>query len=169
MKVDLGTEGSHLFEIVAFDTDDLADGSGKAKITWMSKNIVQKVTTPKDTTNGYLQNTILPLMPTNVRSAIASVTKLNGSSGSTENLLWAPNYYEICAASINADTKSGAQYSGRFSQAEDRIKKLAGAATKWYTRSNSNNYYYYVMENGSGDSSRFSNNQPYGLVFGFCT
>lgn len=40
VKVNLGTEGKHLFEIVAFDADDLADGSGKAKITWISKTLL---------------------------------------------------------------------------------------------------------------------------------
>lgn len=37
-ELDLGTEGKINMRIAAFDTDDLANGSGKAKITWISDN-----------------------------------------------------------------------------------------------------------------------------------
>lgn len=38
--LDLGSEGLINMQIVAFDTDDLADGSGKAPITWIAKNLL---------------------------------------------------------------------------------------------------------------------------------
>lgn len=40
--LDLGSLGNMKMQIVAMDTDDLADGSGKAPITWMSQNLTQQ-------------------------------------------------------------------------------------------------------------------------------
>lgn len=38
--LDMGTQGTVCMQIAAFDTDDLADGSGKAPITWISEQIL---------------------------------------------------------------------------------------------------------------------------------
>lgn len=38
--IDLGTEGKVNMQIVAFDADDLADGTGKAPITWISEQLL---------------------------------------------------------------------------------------------------------------------------------
>lgn len=40
VPLDLGSEGVIYMQIVAFDTDDLADGSGKAPITWIAKQLL---------------------------------------------------------------------------------------------------------------------------------
>lgn len=40
-KISLGTEGTVAMQIVAFDTDDLADGSGTAPITWISEQLLK--------------------------------------------------------------------------------------------------------------------------------
>lgn len=40
VPLDLGSEGLINMQIIAFDADDLADGSGKAPITWLSKEIL---------------------------------------------------------------------------------------------------------------------------------
>ena len=41
VPLDLGSEGLVNMQIAAFDTDDLADGSGKAPITWISKELLK--------------------------------------------------------------------------------------------------------------------------------
>lgn len=41
VPLDLGSEGTVNMEIIAFDTDDLADGSGKAAISWISKTTLK--------------------------------------------------------------------------------------------------------------------------------
>lgn len=166
VRIDLGTEGSHLFEIVAFDADDLADNSGKAKITWMSKNGVQNITLTQFT-GGYLKNSIEPLMPSDVMQAVKSVTKLNGSQANSQETLWAPNGYEV-GLNIQYDTKSGAAYSTRFSTNANRKKQYKGAAAQWWLRSNINGYYYYVNTSGV-EGSTASGGAKNKLVFGFCT
>ena len=40
-KIDLGTEGEVIMTIVGIDADDLADDSGKAPITWISKQLLE--------------------------------------------------------------------------------------------------------------------------------
>ena len=40
-KIDLGTEGEVIMTIVGINADDLADNSGKAPITWISKQLLK--------------------------------------------------------------------------------------------------------------------------------
>lgn len=97
--LDLGAEGVINMQIAAFDTDELADGTGKAKITWIGRELLRsekafntKLVTNADgtfkdgtgmiggwgnssSTRMHLKNTIKPLMPDSVRGAIKDVTK----------------------------------------------------------------------------------------------
>ena len=68
-------------EIVGFDADDKADGTGKAKITWGSKTLLKtrRSMNSSETTAGgwgssamrtFLQNTVMPLIPSTVRNGI---------------------------------------------------------------------------------------------------
>ena len=156
-------------EIVAFDTDDKADGSGKAKITWISKDCMsKKLVKLTDVDNGYLDNTIRPLIPTSIINNVVSVTKQNGTSGSTSNELWIPNCYEI-GLTIQSDTQSGAKYSTKFKTNSSRIKKYKGTKEEWWTRSTVNYYRYYINSSGSGADNTNSGGALRGFVFGFCT
>lgn len=86
-------------QIAGFDVDDKADGSGKAPITWIGRELLRsekafntKLVTNADgtfkdgtgmiggwgnssSTRMHLKNTIKPLMPDSVRGAIKDVTK----------------------------------------------------------------------------------------------
>lgn len=98
VPLDLGSEGVIDMQIVAFDTDDLADGSGKAPITWIAKTLLATShrMNPSLVTNAdgtyqdgtgsiggwekcemrtYIKETIKPLIPETVRNAIKEVTK----------------------------------------------------------------------------------------------
>ena len=108
VPLDLGSEGVINMRIIAFDTDNLADGSGKAPITWMA-------TAPLTTTHRwnpavvqnddgsykegtgtiggwgkselrtYLNDTVKALIPANVRNAIKEVTKNSRSFDTSKN------------------------------------------------------------------------------------
>lgn len=192
--IDLGTEGKHLMEIVAFDTDNKADGTGKAGITWISKtllntthamNATQKTVDSETayTAGGwensdmraYLKNTIKPLIPETVRNAIVSVTKvqsiytggtnvINGQT--TTDDVWIPGDKEIFNSTKYEST--GAVYSAKFNSASDRIKKRDDSTSRWWLRStgNSNNFRYV---NAGGDGSSYVANNSYGVALGFCT
>lgn len=101
-------------EIVGFDADDKADGTGKAKITWVSKTLLKtrRSMNSSETTAGgwgssamrtFLQNTVMPLIPSTVRNGIIEVTKIQsvyqGSAlvhnAQTTDTIWIPSYREV--------------------------------------------------------------------------
>ena len=96
-ELDLGSEGIVHMQIVGIDVDDLADGSGKAPLTFISKELLatkhrmNPALTPSEAPydegtgaiggwgkcemRSYLKTTIKPLIPHNVRNGIKEVTK----------------------------------------------------------------------------------------------
>ena len=199
-SIDLGTEGVHLMQIVAFDTDDRADGdttinNGKAKITWISKNLLNTVhrmnPVKQSNTEGtgslggweksemrtYLKETIKPLIPVTVRNGIVEVTKVsrifNVAGTAVDNAIstddiWIPSRKEI---NFNTSYESnGVVYSDAFPDNASRIKKRPGAssASWWWLRSA---YYdinfYYVGTDGSCNYNYASG--VGGVALGFCT
>lgn len=110
VPLDLGSEGVVNMQIVAFDADDLVDGSGKAPISWISKELLATAhrMNPSIVKNDdgtyqegtgaiggwekceirtYMKDTILPLIPETVRSKIKEVTKYSqiyNADGKTE-------------------------------------------------------------------------------------
>lgn len=191
--LDMGTEGNVLMEIVAFNTDDKADGSGKAKITWISKNLLNTAhrMNPADSSgatgtggNGgwencemrtYLKNTIKPLIPDTVRNAIVPVTKVqctitNGSmvkdgQTSTEDV-WIPSHHEVFPTSTTYES-TGVAYT-KFSANTDRIKNHKGSASGWSLRTPyDDDGWIGVRTNGGIDYLySYSLNR---IALGFCT
>jgi len=189
--VDLGDEGLHQMQLVAFDADDKADGSGKAPMTWVMNDLLKttrRMNPPK--VNGqegtgalggydktemktYLTETILPLFPTNIRNNIVPVTKHQkayDASGttfqeSTTETLWIPGHKEIFN-STSYDT-DGPAYSDVFKDDTSRIKKRNGSTYDWRLRSASStaNFsgVYYNGGVSNGDASARS-----GVCPGFC-
>lgn len=191
--IDLGTEGKHLMEIVAFDADDKADGSGKAKITWISKDLLNTThgMNPANSSgaigtggNGgwencemrtYLKETIKPLIPETVRNAIVSVTKVQSTvtdgtmvkdGQTTTEDVWIPSTHEV--GSSNNYESTGAVYTTKFNGASARIKKRNGSASSWWTRSAySTTYWRRVSMNGGDDY--YDSYRTIGVALGFCT
>ena len=185
--IDLGTEGKHLMEIVAFDTDIRADDSTKtAGITWISKDVLPTAHAMNDsatTLDGwgasamrdYLRNTIKPLIPETVRNAIIDVSKVQltyQSDGiireaTTSDDVWIPSYLEVIDTGRES---SGVRYSDKFSTAANRIKFSFSRKAKsaWWLRSVYNNKSFSrvaVTGNGSTNSANSSDN----IALGFCT
>lgn len=184
--LDLGTEGQHLMEIVAFDTDDKADGTGKAKITWISKDLLATThaMNSTNTTEGgweqssmrdYLKTTIKPLIPQTVRDAIVPVTKVSSTYANgaivvdgqtTTDDVWIPGNREIF--NITTYESTGAVYSSKFTSDSNRIKKKNGSATYWLMRSASSANRFRAV--------RYDGHDSYGgadtaldVALGFCT
>lgn len=181
-------------EIVAFNTDDKADGSGKAKITWMSKDqlaTTQKMNASQKTVDGetaytaggwehsdmraHLKDTIKPLIPETVRNAIVPVTKIQSTytggalvknGQTTTDDVWIPSNHEV---GFGTDYESaGAVYSGKFTNDASRIKKKNGSAKVWWLRSaGSANSFRYVNSNGNSYGNYA--NSANGVALGFCT
>ena len=157
-KIDLGIEGEVIMQIVGIDVDDLADNSGKAPITWISKQLLktdrrmnpakQSGTSGTGTLGGweacemrsYLINTIKPLLPSEVRNALKTVKKYskiyNTSETAVNNVvsnddIWIPSAYEVNFSDYET---SGVTYSTAFPDNANasRIKHKVGSSAAWW-------------------------------------
>ena len=185
--INLGTEGKHLMEIVAFDTDIRADDSTKtAGITWISRDVLPTAHVMNDsatTLDGwsasalrdYLRNTIKPLIPETIRNAIIDVSKVQltyQSDGiireaTTSDDVWIPSYLEVVGTGRES---SGVRYSDKFSTAVDRIKFSFSRKvnSSWWLRS-VYNYQSFNCITASGNSSTGRGGSNDGIALGFCT
>ena len=109
-EMDLGSEGVVHMQIVGIDADELADGSGKAPLTFISKELLKTShrMNPARTPNSapynegtgaiggwekcemrtYLKETIKPLIPQNVRNGIKEVTKYSNIYNTSGTKVW---------------------------------------------------------------------------------
>ena len=109
--LDLETEGKVQMQIVAFDADELADGSGTAAITWISKQLLNTshrmnpsyeynsstgtYTLGTGSIGGWkesemrswLNSSIKPLIPSTVRGFIKQVKKYSTSRDTSGNMV----------------------------------------------------------------------------------
>lgn len=159
--IDLGTEGKVYAQIAGIGVDDLASG-GKAKVTFITKGLLatDHRMNPANSSgaqgtgaNGgwehsemrtYLNDTILPLFPSDLQPAIKSVTKYSdyivpGESAithdqETQDKLWIPSAREVSGGSSYEQT--GPVYSGLFPDNSSRIKyNQSGSTRLWWLRS----------------------------------
>lgn len=198
VPLDLGSEGVVNMQIAAFDKDDKADGSGKAPISWISKELLASshrmnpnvasttddsgATVYTEGTGGiggwekcemrtYLNDTIKPLIPENVRNKIVSVTKTQNAydtagasfTQTTQDDVWIPSSDEC-----NGDSSL---YLPLFANKNTtRVKCIVGlsSAVKWWLRSaGSHVAFHYVYSTGSIGFAVPKNME--GIALGFCT
>lgn len=166
-------------EIVALDTDDLADESGKAKITWITINAVEQSYTHQSSANWtwdtgpyrtYIRNTCYNKFPIDLQNNIKEVTKaftINGANYSTSDTLWAPSNKEIKLA--NTSSHSGYAYS-TFSSDSRRIRYYNGSATSWWLRNcaSANTRPYEITSSGASGNTT-TNARTNSIILGFCT
>ena len=194
--LDLGTEGIINMQIVAKNKDPLAAGGGNATLTFIGMELLKTKhrmnparVSGQSGTGGlggwpacemrtYLSGTILPLMPSNVASAIKEVLKYACSytaSGTRENnkqtrdKLWIPAAREVCVADGGYEN-SAKQYSLFFTDNASRIRHLADDTTaqEWWLRSAySATEFRGVYINGGGGFSRDAKTE-FGVCLGFC-
>ena len=188
-ELDLGEEGIIHMKLAAIDADELADGSGKAPMTWIAEELINSEhrMNEEDTAEGgwpesemraWLREDILPLFPGNVRSNIKEVTKysysyLDDGAVSSNDAIWIPSnreifkiddlYYKDCYED------HGPEYTSAFQEDESRVRHRIDAshASWWWLRSS---YYgssfYCVYTDGSYISRRAASQG--GVVVGFC-
>ena len=184
----LNINGNDVYmQLAAFDMDDKADGSGKARMTWIAKGIAEthRMNATNINTDGWaaaemrtwLNDTVLPTIDSTVRSAMKPVIKTyydmtSNSTLSTTDTLWIPSWREVSLPTGNASNEtSGHIYSGLFANANaTRIKYNTAtmAEASWWLRSaysnNSSNFAF--VSSGSGNN--YSASYVMGVVFGFC-
>ena len=125
----------------------------------------------------WLQNTLLPTLPSDLQSVLKSVNKKTsaGSQSSTINTnsmkLFLFSEIEIFGSTTYSKAGEGSQYS-YFATAANRIKYLSngsGSASWWWERSprgsSSNNF---CLVSGSGNAYLNGAADAVGVCFGFC-
>lgn len=185
--LDLGDEGTVNMQIVARDTDVLADGSGTAAVTWIAKELLstKKRMNPSlnETTVGtggiggwehselrsYLRDTVLLSISNDIRNAIVEVRKTQSAYDTTESLfdqetvdnVWIPSKGEVYG--------SERTYINLFSSASERIKYTqSGSNTAWWLRDAYSTANYSNVTGGGGISQE-GGSKTLHIALGFCT
>lgn len=193
--LNLGAEGIIRMQIVAFDTDDLADGSGKAATTWISEQLLNTShrmnpsTAAKDEdglyiegTGGiggwekcemrtYLNDTIAPLIPEDAYSHIKAVTKGQRAYSTAGSSIEQTTTDTVWIPSWpEVSTYSGVSAKYPFANnATWRKKKKDGETsnTQWATRHASGTDTF-IAASTLGSSSSLNPTKDAGVALGFC-
>ena len=185
-----GSTESIPMEIVAHNHDDKADGTGKATLTFLAKNLLNKsmgIDSDSSSRWGWtatdarkwLNGEFLTTLPSDLQTAITMVSKLsdNGYTSTltssiitTQDKVWIPSYSEVISTQTTIIGEQGELYPC-FSDDNSRIRKLVGgSADDWWLRTayeKNNKNYYYV--NGQGYVSNIVLSNPYVyFIIGFC-
>lgn len=165
VPLDMGTEGQINMQIAGFDVDDLADGSGKAPISWISKELLNtakrwnpsaEYTTDESGAKVYVEGTgtvggwekselrtyyndiLLPLIPSDVATMIKAVTKSHSACNTTGITFNQTTVETIWPPSQYEVSGSSSLYYPLFKNTNaNRIKYKVGAfsASYWWLRS----------------------------------
>ena len=175
--------------IMGFNHDDKADGTGKAGITFGTKNLMAytRKMNNSNTNNGgftgsamytYLQNTLFSQFATDLQSVIKPVLKKTsaGNQSTTINTnamkLFLFSEIEIFGKAGHSVSGEGSQYNWSTTR-ENRIKRLANGADTaqyWWLRSpRSGNSTSFCLTDPYGYHSNLGEaNKVWGVCFGFC-
>lgn len=172
-------------EIVDFGHDDLAEGSGKAGITFalveplettysMNTSATNAGSWRDCSIRATLQGEIFGKLPADLQAAIRPVIKLTSAGGrstdiiQTEDTLFLASEVEIFGDVSGSVPGEGMHYS-RFSDAIRRTKKRNGAGVSWSLRSPSKNYsnYYNGVTSQGARTSTLSASSKYSVIFFF--
>ena len=128
----------------------------------------------KSEMRSYLNDTILPLIPSNVAERINAVKKISNAydvnettfQQTTYDRLWIPGHREIFNST--SYDKTGPVYSAIYKDNSSRIKsKVGGSAYDWWLRSASTAIYFRRVDN-SGRESHVSAGNSFAVCLGFC-
>lgn len=188
--ITLSTDEEVVLQILGFNHDDLADGSGKAGITFGMKNLLTETlyggyvtnsggwaTSTVRNSTGYLK-AYYSHMPSDLQAVIKEVLKTPLSGGtSTEVVYSIDKLFLFARVDIDGTTETG--YASEGTQYEywqthntnaDRIKKVkgVGSAKYWWLRSTdfTTSKIYCISTTGAVTTATASND--YGFCFGFC-
>lgn len=192
-----GTNTTADVEVIAYNHDNLTDGSGKATLTFFCKDLpnILRPMYENGTNDGgwknskmreFLNGELFNAMPTELKRVIKSVSKISdgGSSGktlvTTNDKLWLASYDEVgfTAGSTNL-AGQGEAYSSVFSVSPETRKKFVVDSVLlggWWLRSSyySNNAVLFYRVTGNSDYNMYggsysaSPNLNFYVAFGFC-
>ena len=191
--LDLGAEGVINMQIAAFDTDDLADGSGKAHITWIGKELLATshrfnppLITNSDSTyqertgsvggweksemRAYLKESIKPLISDVVRNRIAEVTKTQNAFDIQGKLFTQNTVDDVWIPDYLEIFPSSSPYETLFPNDLSRRKQKVGTDnnTDWWLRRGDGAPYCLSVYFLGDYRTQYAQNS-YGVCLCFCT
>ena len=194
VPVDLGSEGVINMQIAAFDTDELADGSGTAAITWIAKELLNtkkkwnSTYEPTQSNGSYLEGTgtiggweksllrtylrddIYSLIPTTAKCLIRNVTKSHSAYDTTGTRFTQTTEENVWIPNYDEVIKTDCTYKALFPDNSSKVKYLVsgGSAQKWWIRSvGADSLVHIITTSGAHDA--FGANNKYGVCIAFCT
>ena len=197
-ELDLGTEGIIHMQIVGIDADDLADGSGKAPLTFISKELLKTShrmnpertpsSTPYNEGTGsvggwdksemkqYILNTVIMSVPEIIRNSVKAVTKYTRTANTygefvqeeTTETFWLASRREMLGDVANAETQ-GPIYHEAFPDDESRTKKKPSATnTDAWWLRSAGNAKGFYFIYTNGTSIFDTAHKSYAIALGFC-
>lgn len=183
--VDFGTDGMVTFVIEDFLHDDLADGSGKASISFLSKDCLnnKRKVNDIDTNSGgmpatqlhsQLQNEIFNEIVDGPKPYIKEIKKKCSAGNGSYTIisynakLWIPTEEEMFGRTYYSWSGQGSHYT-RYTSDNSRIKKVNGSATNYWVSSpvdKSSVSFCAVYSEGVATTVRSS--KLNGIAIGFC-
>lgn len=176
---------NYRIDIIGKNHDDLADGTGKAPLTFQmhhcyaeTKQMNSSNTNVGGWTNCAMRSTHLPailnLMPAEVQAGIREVQKKT-SAGSESSITRATNdklfllsEIEIFGSTTYSFAGEGTQYA-YYQAGNSKVKNLSGGAKYWWERSprsSNSTYFCTVLSDGNEDAVNASISR--GVAFAFC-
>lgn len=176
---------SYRIDIIGKNHDDLADGTGKAPLTFQMHDCYT-IPYPMNDTNtnvGGWQNcamrsthlpAILNLMPAEVKAAIRDVQKKSSAGNqsssiqTTNDKLFLLSEIEIFGSTTYSFAGEGTQYA-YYQAGNSKVKNLNGSANRWWERSpysSNSTLFCNVISNGGAGATGASGSG--GVAFGFC-
>lgn len=198
VELDLGSEGVVNMQIAGIDADDLANGSGKAPISWISKELLATLHRmnptlvknddgsyqegtgniggwEKSEMRSYLKDTIKPLIPENVRGRIVEVSKRQNALNTSGAYVDQTTTDDVWIPNGDYEVNYGV-YTELFPDNASRIKQRLHSNWGWWLRgaikySNNKECFCIVNSNGSitGSISGNGATTASGIALGFCT
>ena len=191
VTIDCGMYGAHQFRLVGTMHDDLADGSGKAGLSFFCEDCIgTSALNANDTSNSggyvnhnatmttYLTNVFnaMPQEWRNIMKPVKKVYSTNKTATSTINFnnLWIASMWEVGLYDSSCCAKEGTTYKyfeGTVENGTDpkRVRNNGGSANYWWLRSGSflsTSSFVRVLTNGSWGGSYPQIAR--GVVPGFC-
>lgn len=176
---------AYRIDIIGKNHDDLADGTGKAPLTFQMHDCYA-TTYPMNATitnvGGWrdcqMRTQTMPalkaLMPAEVQAGIRPVNKLTSAGGQSSSIvttsdeLFLPSEVEVFGSITNSFSGEGTQYE-YYQAGNSKVKNRKGSAYNWWERSplfNGSASYCRVTSNGTVASNNA--HLPYGVPFCFC-
>lgn len=179
----------YTLEILGFNHDELADGTGYANMTIGMQHLLKQTRAMNSTAtnegsfvgsemHNWLNGEFYNNLPDVFKQHIKTVNKVTGTGGGSSSgtrtdamKIFLFSEQEVFGSKSSSVGNEGSQYS-RFTTSSTRIKKLSngsGSANTWWFRSprSGSSNSFCVVYSGGAASSYYANNS-HGVCAGFC-